>query len=148
MIYSTNLLYLDEVHAVKKPASVPPAPKRPIEPVNIKTQREFDAYCHNFHKAQLDYTRVKQFFKSNFPEYVEVLQNTAPPTGTKRSYYDLNVEYHNMIQTNFLKKNKGKEDQLREAEKILEECNNKRRRLNYMWASIKQNYEEHKYTLK
>lgn len=134
----------------KKPMMPPKElsePREPTEPVDIKTQREFDAYCFKFVKEQSDYSRIKRVFKASFPEYVKAIESTEPPKGTKRSYFDLNVEYRQMVHTKFLQDNKGKKDDLKDAEDLLLDCNNKRRRLNYMWTSIKQNKEEHKYKI-
>ncbi|KAL9541196.1 hypothetical protein MBANPS3_009261 [Mucor bainieri] len=125
-----------------------PAPKEPtsIKPVNIKSQHKFNAYCHSYVKQQKDYVRIKRFFKSNFPQYIQVLESTEPPKGTKRSYYDLNAEYQAMLKSNYLKQ--GDDEQaFKEAQDFLVDCHNKRRRLNYMWTSIKQNLDEHQYTI-
>ncbi|KAF1804909.1 hypothetical protein FB192DRAFT_1053914 [Mucor lusitanicus] len=130
------------------PPPTPPAHKEPtsIKPLNIKSQHKFNAYCYSYVKQQKDYVRIKRFFKSNFPQYIQVLQSTEPPKGTKRSYYDLNAEYQAMLKTNYLKQ--GDDEQaFKEAQDFLVDCHNKRRRLNYMWTSIKQNLDEHQYTV-
>ncbi|KAK4519232.1 uncharacterized protein ATC70_009464 [Mucor velutinosus] len=134
--------------ALPPPPPSPPTNKEPtsIKPLNIKSQHKFNAYCHSYVKQQKDYIRIKRFFKSNFPQYIQVLQATEPPKGTKRSYYDLNAEYQAMLKSNYLKQ--GDDEQaFKEAQDFLVDCNNKRRRLNYMWTSIKQNLDEHQYTI-
>ncbi|KAI8334048.1 hypothetical protein BD560DRAFT_414789 [Blakeslea trispora] len=120
---------------------------QPIQPINIKSQRLFDAYCHNYVHARTDYSRIKKFFKHHFPHYIKALETTLPPKGTKRSYYDLKVEYQGMVKANYLKQQHQTEEGLKEAESFLIDCNNKRRRLNYMWASIKQNIDQHHYRI-
>ncbi|GAN09315.1 hypothetical protein MAM1_0258c08840 [Mucor ambiguus] len=139
--------------ATVAPPLPPPPPPRPahkeptsIKPLNIKSQHKFNAYCHSYVKQQKDYIRIKRFFKSNFPQYIQVLQSTEPPKGTKRSYYDLNAEYQAMLKSSYLKQ--GDDEQaFKEAQDFLVDCHNKRRRLNYMWSSIKQNLDEHQYTI-
>ncbi|CEP16183.1 hypothetical protein [Parasitella parasitica] len=125
-----------------------PVHKEPtsIKPLNIKKQHNFSAYCYNYVKQQKDYTRAKRFFIDNFPQYVKVLQSTEPPKGTKRSYYDLNAEYQDMLRANYLKQGDD-EKGFKEAQDFLVDCNNKRRRLNYMWTSIKQNIDEYHHTI-
>ncbi|CAO0803738.1 unnamed protein product [Mucor circinelloides] len=133
--------------AVPTPTTAP-SHKEPtsIKPLNIKTQHKFNAYCYSYIKQQKDYVRIKRFFKSNFPQYIQVLQSTEPPKGTKRSYYDLNAEYQAMLKSNYLEK--GDDEQaFKEAQDFLVDCNNKRRRLNYMWTCIKQNLDEHQYAI-
>lgn len=133
--------------AVPLPSQLP-ASKEPtsIKPINIRNQHKFNAYCYSYIKQQKDYNRIKRFFKNNFPQYIKVLQSTEPPKGTKRSYYDLNAEYQGMLKTNYLKQ--GDDEQaFKEAQDFLVDCNNKRRRLNYMWTSIKQNLDEHHYNI-
>lgn len=140
-------------------ASAPPPPRAPpvesiqpikeepqrIKPVDIKSQRSFDAYCHSYVTAQTDYCRIKRFFKSNFPHYIQVLQDTEPPKGKKRSYYDLKCEYQGLVKNNYLKKDD--KESLQEAEDFLMDCSKKRRRLNYMWASIVQNVDKYQYKI-
>jgi hypothetical protein len=142
-----------EPTAVRQPLPPPPPSAKPskpikkephpIKPLDIKSQRHFDAYCHSYVTAQTDYSRIKRFFKTNFPEYIKVLQSTEPPKGKKRSYYDLNREYQGMVKSNYLKNDN--EEAFREAEDFLIDCNKKRRRLNYMWTSIVQNVDKHQY---
>lgn len=118
---------------------------RPIKPLDIKSQRRFDAYCHSYVTAQTDYSRIKRFFKNNFPQYIQVLESTEPPKGKKRSYYDLKREYQGMVKTNYLKKDD--EEAFKEAEDFLMDCSKKRRRLNYMWTSIVQNVDKYQYKI-
>ncbi|KAI8636607.1 hypothetical protein BD408DRAFT_425883 [Parasitella parasitica] len=125
-----------------------PTPKEPtsIKPLNIKNQHKFSAYCYSYVKQQKDYNRIKRFFIDNFPQYIKVLQSTEPPKGTKRSYYDLNAEYQDMLRANYLKQCDD-EKGFKEAQDFLVDCNNKRRRLNYMWSSIKQSIDEYHYAI-
>ncbi|RCH79979.1 hypothetical protein CU098_006065, partial [Rhizopus stolonifer] len=95
-------------------------PHSSMKPVDIPSQRMFDAYCHRYVHAQADYSRIKKFFKTNFPDYIRVLETTPPPKGTKRSYFDLKVEYQNMVKTNYLKQ--ADDHALKEAEDFLVDC--------------------------
>lgn len=94
---------------------------------------------------QKEYHDTKVQFKQKYPYYIKVLESTHPPTGSKRSYFDLKLEYYDMVKENYLKKQD--ESSWQEAESHLRECNAKRRRLNFMWNSIEKNLNDHHYKL-
>lgn len=118
---------------------------RPVELSEIPTQAIFDKYCNKFLKHQKEYQQSKMNFKRHHPDYIQALQQTAPPKGSKRSYYDLKLEYHDMVKDHYLKSED--ESAWREAEAQLRDCNEKRRRLNFMWSSIQKNLNDHHYKL-
>lgn len=117
-----------------------------VELSEISSQPIFDKYCAKFLLNQKEYQNTKMNFKSKYPHYIKALENTKPPTGSKRSYYDLKLEYHDMVKENYLKTED--ETSWQEAESQLRDCNEKRRRLNFMWSSIEKNLDDHHYKLK
>ncbi|KAI7899345.1 uncharacterized protein BX663DRAFT_211257 [Cokeromyces recurvatus] len=116
-----------------------------IKPIKIPSQRAFSAYCTKYEIVRDEYNRIKQYLIENYPDYIKILQNTDQPTGSKRSYHDLKAEYQTLIKEKFLKD--AKEERFIETENLVEECNRKRRRLNYMWTTIKQNIGDHRYKI-
>ncbi|KAG2235311.1 hypothetical protein INT48_007942 [Thamnidium elegans] len=117
----------------------------PIELSQLATQPIFDSYCAKYMHEQKEYHDTKVQFKQKYPYYIKVLESTHPPTGSKRSYFDLKLEYYDMVKENYLKKQD--ESSWQEAETHLRECNAKRRRLNFMWNSIEKNLNDHHYKL-
>ncbi|KAI9364084.1 hypothetical protein BD770DRAFT_174909 [Pilaira anomala] len=120
-------------------------PHAPIELSNLSTQPIFDNYCSKYIKEQKSYSDIKNQLKQKYPHYIKVLESTSPPTGSKRSYYDLKLEYYDLVKEKYLKtKDQSSWEQ---AESHLKNCNAKRRRLNYMWDSIKKNLIDNKFKL-
>jgi hypothetical protein len=108
----------------------------------------FDKYCTKFLLGQKEYQNTKNNFKLRFPHYIKALENTKPPLGgSKRSYFDLKLEYYDMVKETYLKSTEEDSCYWEEAEQLLRDCNEKRRRLNYMWSSIEKNLNDYHYKL-